>query len=481
MLLTISLAGELAPKLGYLLAKHPDKCQRFDLNFGQAYVFYPEASERRCTAALLLDLDPVGLVRGRGEAPTIAHYVNDRAYVASSFFSVALGQVFRSALAGRCREFPELVAAELPLEAHVAAIRCRGGAALARRLFEPLGYTLELAHAELDPRFPEWGQSPYVALTLRGQRRLSELLSHLYVLMPVLDGGKHYYVGEDEIDKLIDHGASWLSSHPERELITSRYLKRNQRLTREALVRLTTQDGASPEPAEPAPEQQEPTLEPPLSLDQRRVEAVCATLLRLQAKTVLDLGCGEGKLLRRLRAEPELTRLVGVDVSSRALEVAHRKLRLGSSRDSERLALLHGSVVYRDARFAGFDAICLVEVIEHLELDRVPWLERSVFEFARPAHVVLTTPNRDYNACFEQLPAGRLRHHDHRFEWTRSEFADWASGVARRFGYDVRFASIGDEHPERGAPTQLAIFSRADLARSHGQASPPLTPPASLS
>ena len=135
--------------------------------------------------------------------------------------------------------------------------------------------------------------------------------------------------------------------------------------------------------------------------------------------------------------------------------------REGWSRQRARIRLLQGALNYRDARLAGFDAAAVVEVIEHLEPGRLDAFARSVFEFARPGAVVLTTPNAEYNVRFEGLPAGKLRHRDHRFEWTRGEFAEWCGAKASHFGYAVRFAPIGTDDSEVGPPTQMAVFTRA--------------------
>jgi 3' terminal RNA ribose 2'-O-methyltransferase Hen1 len=177
---------------------------------------------------------------------------------------------------------------------------------------------------------------------------------------------------------------------------------------------------------------------------------------------VLDLGCGEGRLLRLLLEERQLTEIVGVDVSSRALETASRRLAFDRmpERQRARIRLLHGSLVYRDERLAGFDAAAVVEVIEHLDPWRLEAFERAVFEAARPTTVVVTTPNSDYNARFEALTAGSFRHEDHRFEWTRAELHAWASRIAERHGYATSFSAIGEEDPEVGAPTQMVVFER---------------------
>ncbi|MDI1481716.1 3' terminal RNA ribose 2'-O-methyltransferase Hen1 [Polyangium sp. y55x31] len=465
MLFTLRATGPHASGLGYLLHKHPDKLQTFPLAFGRAHVFYPEASAEAVTAALLVDLDPVALVRGRpgsSEGGLVDQYVNDRPYAASSFLSVAIAQVLGSALAGRCKDRPELVQTSIPLEATLSAVPCRGGATLLRALFEPLGYEVTASRLPLDERFPAWGEGTHHDVRLRKACSVSELLSHVYVLVPVLDDDKHYWVGDDEVEKLLYHGEGWLAAHPEKELIARRYLKHRARLARAALDRLVSGEAKDPDAEAEAHAEEEAAIEAPVRLDEARIEAVARALSDEGAKTVVDLGCGEGKLLAKLVRNRAITQIVGVDVSQRALDVASERLKLDrhGGRKSERIELLHGSLLYRDARLSGFDAAALVEVIEHLELSRLGALERSVFEHARPRVVVVTTPNAEYNVVFTSLPAGHMRHKDHRFEWTRAEFEAWARGVAERNGYAVRFAPIGPVDETLGSPTQMAVFSR---------------------
>jgi 3' terminal RNA ribose 2'-O-methyltransferase Hen1 len=465
MLLTISTTHEPATDLGYLLHKHPDRCQRFDLSFGQAHVFYPEATAECTTAALLLDVDPVGMVRGksRDQSFLLGHYVNDRPYVASSFLSVAIAQVFGTAMSGRCKDREELATMRIPLMARLEALPVRGGDGLIQRMFEPLGYTVEATRHGLDDAFPEWGDSPYFAVTIRGTKRLSELLSHLYVLIPVFDNDKHYFVGDDELEKLLEHGTGWLASHPEKDLIARRYLKHRTNLFREALARLDVDlvDDDDDQILDPGAEVTE-SPEPGASLNEQRHGAVVAVLKGSGARSVVDLGCGEGKLLRELLAVRQFEQIVGMDVSIRSLEIAQRRLKLDRipDRQRERITLIHGSLMYRDQRLANFDAAAIVEVIEHLDPPRLSAFERVVFEFARPKTVVLTTPNSEYNVKWPTLPAGEFRHSDHRFEWTRQEFQDWATRIAAEQGYRVRFVPVGPSDDLVGSPTQMGVFER---------------------
>jgi len=471
MLLTIRTTHQPATDLGYLLGKNPARAQTFELGFGNAHVFYPEADERACTAALLLDVDPVGLVRGRGDGEgALDQYVNDRPYVASSFLSVALSRVLRSAMAGTSRERPALAETPLPLEARVAVVPARGGEEVLRRLFEPLGYAVQVQPHALDPAHPSWGDSRYFTVTLAAVTRLRDLLTHLYVLIPVLDGAKHYWVGDEEVDKLLRHGQGWLAVHPERGLIAARYLKHRRSLVRDAIARLEPEPAEADDDVEGARDADEAALEERVSLNQQRLAAVLAALRATGARRVLDLGCGEGRLLRMLLDEPAFGEVVGMDVSHRALEIAADRLKLDRlpPRRRERIRLIHGSLMYRDRRLEGFDAAAVVEVVEHMDPPRLAAFERVLWQHARPGAVVLTTPNAEYNRMWPTLPAGNFRHRDHRFEWTRAEFQAWAGGVAERWGYDVRFAPVGPEDAQAGAPTQMGVFTRRDASAVEG-------------
>ncbi|MEV0031373.1 3' terminal RNA ribose 2'-O-methyltransferase Hen1 [Nocardia sp. NPDC050793] len=575
MLLTITCtrpegAAWPATDLGFLLHKNPERVQAFEQSYGTAHVVYPEADPARCTAALVLEVDPIRLVRGRSRGTpdfSLGQYVNDRPYAASSLLSVAIGAVFRTALHGQCKARPELALAALPLRIELPAVPCKGGAEVAERVFAPLGWTVSTTPIPLDPAFPEWGDSHYLRLALNGEMRLADALSHLYVLLPVLDGAKHYWMAADEVDKLIRAGGGWLAEHPERGWITRRYLARRQSLVRTALARLAEIDETDPDelgavedyveaenavgdtvsgspldapasglhdadsagspdnPAIPArssgspgdppvrtsalagsdtateeadgrgrspgdgaspgacaansmtaehggadPDRDEAVGRAPSLAVQRRA-AVLAALAEVGARRVLDLGCGEGALLRELLADRMFTEIVGIDVSMRALHIAKRKLRLDRmpERAARRLTLLQGSLTYTDARLRGYEAAVLMEVIEHVDPPRLGALEHAVFTTAAPRSVVVTTPNSEYNTAYETLPAGTFRHDDHRFEWTRAEFAAWATGVAQRTGYRVRLRPVGAEHPEFGAPTQLALFTKTEAPGPTGE------------
>lgn len=462
MYLSIATTHTPATDLGFLLMKHPDRVHAVDLSFGSATVVFPEASAKRCEAALVLSVDPIGLVRGRGEGEgLLGHYVNDRPYAATSLLAVALNRAFRTAMAGTSRERPELAAAAIPLEVRITPLP--GDADLVATLFHPLGWQSTCTPVPA----VEDGASRYLDVTLRGMLRLSEALTHLYVLIPVMDADKHYFIGDDEVDKLLSKGGAWLAAHPARQIITERYLKRRQLLVRSALARLAPEEEvreAEPGSARPTRAAPEEVLEQPLRLADQRRAAVAAALEAVGAARVADLGCGEGRLLAHLAPDRRFTKLIGLDASTKALDLAERRLgltRAGSVAAADnRITLLHGALTYRDSRWTEVDAVVLIEVIEHLDADRLPALEAVVFQAAHPPAVIVTTPNQEHNALFDSLPSGAFRHPDHRFEWTRPEFRAWAERVAVAHGYRWHWQPVGPEHDRYGPPTQMAVFQR---------------------
>lgn len=462
MFLSIATTHAPATDLGFLLMKHPDRAHETELGFGKAVVFFPEACSERCEAALVLDIDPVALVRGRGQGDGLLdQYVNDRPYAATSFLSVALNRAFRTAMTGVSKERPELAATSIPLEIRVSPLPARTNDDMVRALFEPLGWRVAAERIN----GPD-GPSRYVSLTLTGNCRVADALSHLYVLIPVLDDEKHYWVGDDEVDKLLSKGGAWLAAHPEKELIAHRYLKHRRSLARLALARLAPEEAEDVQEEAAPRDAAEEALEAPMRLNDQRMDAVIEALGAAEAKVIADLGCGEGKLIARLVREKRFSRVVGVDASMRALERAsvRLKLNLAGGPSADRVSLLHGALTYRDDRWKDADAAVLVEVIEHLELDRLPALASVVFGAARPRTVIVTTPNAEHNVLFANLPAGKFRHPDHRFEWTRAEFRQWADEVAARYGYTVSISEIGASHEAHGAPTQMALFRFGDVA-----------------
>lgn len=445
MLITITYEGNNTQQLGYLLHKNPYAAQEFPLTFGKAYVFYPEVSDERTTAALLLDINSLDLAKGKENSPNtgLFDYVNDRPYTSNSFMSVALNRVFGSAMKGRCDKNQSLADTPLDLTANVYMLRCENDE-LPKSIFEPLGYMVKIERKLLDERFPEWGESPYIDLTVKGRVKLSELLNHLYVTIPVFDGNKHYFIDENEIEKLLSHGGEWLKTHPYRETITKGYFNNIRSITKSALGIISDYDNTE------QPKQKR--------LDTERLDTITQAVLDSGAKTVLDLGCGEGKYVARLLNEPQISRITAADVSVKALEAAKNRIDKLTQRQKDRVEFIQASAICRDRRFEDHDCCLLIEVIEHIDEDRLPVMERVVFELAKPKTVIVTTPNLEYNANYEFLNEGELRHTDHRFEWNREKFSNWAEKICKKYGYKVRIIGIGNEDEIHGAPTQMGVF-----------------------
>ena len=460
--ITLNASGDAysARDLGFLLHKHPDHVHERETAAGKATIFFPELGDDRATALLYLDIDPVGLVRGKGgrDDGLLSHYVNDRPFVANSFLSVALGRAFGQTMAGKSKERQDLADQALPLEARIVPVAAAGDAGLIAELFEPLGYEVDaqLIASQLSRGLYD--------LRLRATVRLSDLLNHIYVLVPVLDNAKHYWIDRDEIDKLLAKGEGWLADHPAKQLIARRALKHRRSLANQALERLAesetdTGDDTPDDEREPEPEED---LEKPIRLHDLRLDTVVEKLLECKARSILDLGCGEGKLISRLIKQRGIEQIVGVDAAVHTIEKAARRLRLDQAGDAlrERVKLRLGSLTYGDREWRGFDAATLVEVIEHIDPPRLSSLELSLFADARPETVIVTTPNREYNAVFEAMAPDSLRHPDHRFEWTRAEFKTWAERVADDNRYAVAFHPLGPEHETLGSPSQMAVFER---------------------
>jgi 3' terminal RNA ribose 2'-O-methyltransferase Hen1 len=472
MFLSISTTHSPATDLGWLLHKRPDKVQTFDIAGGRAIVFYPEATEVRCTATLLLDVDTVDLVRTLNipsDRISLQQYVNEKPYTASSFLTTAISKVYSSAMNGLCKDRPELLDVKMPFEVVVSVIRVssKNGEAALKRLFEPLGYEVEAQQYAFDETFTEWGDSPFFTVKLRNTLTISDLLQQLYVLLGVFDNDKHYSISKQEIEKLMAKGDGWLSTHPQREFITRRYLRNIGTLTKLAMRQFEEEDvekAENSEITEGVVFEEKPVEKPTakINLHQQRLEAAAEQLKKSGVKSVVDMGCGEGRLIRLLLKEGQFDRILGVDVSMRELQRAKQRLDFDemSPRMRERLDLMQGSVTYRDRRLEGFEGMALVEVIEHLDEDRLSSMERVVFEFAQPKTVVVTTPNGEYNVKYETLTAGDFRHDDHRFEWSRPEFEAWATKAATQFGYSVTFFPVGDFDEAVGAPSQMGVFKK---------------------
>lgn len=402
VLLTLRLPEAPAAGFGYPPGHDRAAVRTAEFAEGRAHLF-PSGVD---AAAVFLDLHPAT----PGAGSPVPGYA---AYTAGALLGLALHRLFASASLP-VDDGPQGIEARLP------ALWCPGGETMVTRLFGPLGYAVKAVPLPLHPEQPRVGTSPFYSVALSGRQRPREALSHLCVLLPLFDDRRRG-MSDGDAEELWREGRAWLATHPERDVLASRLLRRAPRSR----------------------------------VHDRRHDAVLAALRESGARRVLDLGCGPGTLLHRLAQEPQFDEVVGVEVAPDELAQAAAGLDPGG-----RGRVLHGSLAYRDPRLAGFDAAALIEVVEHLDPPQLAALQGAVWETARPATVVVTTPNAEYNPLFQNQGGGRLRHPDHRFEWTRAEFRAWAQAVAARHGYTVRFGAAGPQDARVGPLTQMAVFQR---------------------
>lgn len=458
MLLTISTSQQPVYDLGYLLHKHPDKFQTFELSFGEAYVFYPEVSESKMTVALMVDIDSIEFSNNRKfnwSGLSLGQYVNDRAFTCSSLLSVAISKVFGTAMAGNCKEKPDSVNSKKEFEVELSTVSYHGHEFLIDELFKPLGYSVEYTRLEYDKSFPQWGQSPFCHLKLKFNGTLQNLLRHLYILLPVLDNNKHYWVQEEEVHKLLSKGRGWLETHPQLALICNRYLKFQSHLIRKFWNELNEFSSKNVKPLK-ASNHSKVNKE---NLNSLRVQAITNVLRQFKCKRVIDIGCGDGKLIKSLLSIPFFTQIVGMDVSSVELGRAKKKINYSELPEIqlERVKFFQGSLLYKDTRLLGYDALCLIEVLEHIEPDRLKMVENRIFKEINSSLVIVTTPNKEFNVKYE-MKQNEFRHQDHRFEWDRDTFFQWCKKLSHTYDYQVNVSGVGQCDSKLGSPTQMAVF-----------------------
>lgn len=198
-------------------------------------------------------------------------------------------------------------------------------------------------------------------------------------------------------------------------------------------------------------------LEAP-DLHQQRLQRVVSLIRASGARRVLDLGCGSGGLLQYLLRDAQFERVVGLELCGELLAQAKLRLEELPAARAGRLELVCGSYADIHPTLVGFEAATMVETIEHVPPEALSRVERAVFAGLRPGLLVMTTPNHEYNPLYDMAP-GEFRDPDHKFEWDRARFRDWARGVARRNGYRVRLSGIGEMDAQLGQPTQVALFT----------------------
>ena len=447
MQLTIQATGDNAKVMSHLLSKNPANLYERNQKGHLVRFFYSKFTDQEVEATIFVTPDPIELVQSNSNSYDITHYINDREFAVSSIFCSLIRSALGTALNGQPKEqYMEWVDHPFSLQFEFGPVVSTLTDQQLAELFEPLGFALAITRQEIDYSIRMKDESSARYLTLRGTKTLHESLRQLFVLIPVLDNYKHYYIDEKEIEKLERYGEGWLENHPLRDFIYRKSLRFKELYSQV--------------------ESQKPAGEPEVQvkkarLNELRYEKIAETVSQLKPESVVDFGSGEGKLSERLGLIAGVREILAVEPSQSAAVKA--AARFHKAQENEHFTMpktLWGSLFYFDERLQGKDAIILCEVIEHIDEDRLPKAMDTILHAYRPGALIITTPNREYNDVYEMEE--RFRHTDHRFEWTRAEFQQWCLERNNQEFYGLQFEGIGEEHDLQGHPTQMCIFTRKE-------------------
>lgn len=422
MQLSIYTKSPDARAVSYLLAKNPDNIyERYSKNHAVRFVYHTMTDDE-LYATIFVTPDALSLVKDE-QAYDITHYINDREFAVSSIFLSLIRSALGTALNGKPKEeYEKYVSKHFPLTFEVGPVATSLTDEEIRALWEPLGYEVSIQAVS------EQKRARFVTLT--NSITLQQALQQLFILIPVMDDYKHYYIDEKEQERLQRYGEGWLEQHPLRDLIYKKAL-RFRHLLHEA------------------------PKENRGSLNMHRYEAIVKQVEKLPHRLVIDMGAGEGKLTEQLAQLQTIDTLYAVDPSNTAL--LKMKKRFSEADFAVTPTIQWGSLYYEDTAFKGADVFILCEVIEHINEDRLEPFMKLITDSYAPKNIIITTPNAEYNKVYELED---MRHDDHRFEWTREQFRSWCSAAAP--GYDLRFEGIGEEHAVFGTPTQMCVMTRRD-------------------
>ncbi|GAF20898.1 HEN1 C-terminal domain [Bacillus sp. JCM 19047] len=444
MQLTIKARGEHVDVLSHLLAKNPYRLYERDVNGHLVRLFFSHFSADFVETTIFVTPDPIELSRNSARAFDITSYINDREFAVSSIFCTFLRSALGTALNGKPKD-PYLPWVDHPFsfEFSFGPLASATSLSLLKRLFEPIGFSVSTVFAEQKAPLSIKDRSSAQMITLKGRTTLQKGIRQLFVLIPVLDDYKHYFIDEKEVDKMKRYGEGWLENHPERAYIYEKALRFK------AIYEHTQQKDV------------QPVKETMIRLNDKRYETIIQKVSDLHQKaSVVDLGSGEGKLTVKLGYVKGIKELLAVEPSEMAMT---RALRQFTKRTKELEFLqptpLRSSLFYYDNRLQNKDVIILCEVIEHIEEFRLPKMMKMILSDYRPQTLFISTPNYEYNQLYN-LGEG-YRHPDHRFEWTRDQFQTWCQAVNTGF-YNLEFTGIGEEHRQFGHPTQLCHFQRKE-------------------
>ena len=468
MQLAIKAIGEGAKMLSFLLSKNPQN--RYDrIEKGHRVRFtYTVFSDSEVEAVIFVTPDPVELVKNSPDTYEITQYINDREFVVSSIFCAYIRSALGTALNGRPKEdYLDWAKHAFQLTISFGPVATDLPDAAIKQLFEPLGYQIEIERGQAAYHFQLKEKSSARFINLQGTLTVQNALRHLFVLIPVLDNYRHYFIDEREIEKLERYGEGWLADHPLKDLIIKRTLRFRELIDlvgvnlsqsdNPAQLANLVQSDADKEAITP-----EPTLKPQpvVRLNELRYQRVIKLVENLPTReSIVDFGAGEGKLSVRLGFIPGVKEILAVEPTEKEqLRALKRFSEASHKEDFITPTPIWGSLFYYDEQLRAKDVMILNEVIEHIAESRLPRVMGTIFGSYKPKVLIVTTPNLEYNTVYQMEE--KVRHKDHRFEWTRAEFAEWTHTLAGNYPYKVQLEGIGEEVEGYGHPSQIAIFTR---------------------
>lgn len=456
MQLAIKATGEGAKMLSFLLSKNPQNLyDRMEKGY-RVRLTYTVFSDSEVEALIFVTPDPVELVKNSPDTYEITQYINDREFVVSSIFCSNTRSALGTALNGRPKEeYLDWAKHAFQLTIGFGPVATDLPDAAIKNLFEPLGYQTEIERGRADYNFQFKERSSARFINLQSKVTLQNALQHLFVLIPVLDDYRHYFIDEREIEKLERYGEGWLADHPLKELIIKRTLRFRELIDQMVLNSHQTElinEAVTPEP--------NISSQPVVRLNKLRYQRLVKIIEDLAAReSIVDFGAGEGKLSVRLGFIPGVKEILAVEPTEKEQLRALKRFSEASRKDDFIAPTpVWGSLFYYDEQLCGKDVMILSEVIEHIDESRLPRVMDTILGSYKPQVLLITTPNAEYNPVY-QMEEG-IRHKDHRFEWSRAEFAEWTYCLARNYAYEVQIDGIGEEAEGYGHPSQLAILTR---------------------
>ena len=448
MQLTIRATGDNVKAVSYLLAKNPNNLYERNHKGHAVRMFYSLFTDTVLELTVFVTPDPLTLMQQSSNAYDITHYINDREFAVSSIFTSLIRSAFGTALNGQPKEnYVQWVNQPFLFDFGIGPVVTDLSDEKIRRLFEPLGYEVGIEYGETNYAFQMKVKSTARYLTLTGNVTLQKGLQQLFVLIPVLDNYKHYFIDENEIEKIKRYGEGWLDTHPEKTFIIQKALRFKEVYS---LLEERKENNTS----------QEKSVSSKVRLNELRYKRIVEVVSNLPVKkSVVDLGSGEGKLAVQLGFIDGVQEILAVEPSEKEQLKARRRF----EKVKDRTAFVEptpmwGSLFYYDERLKNKDVIILCEVIEHIDEERLPKIMDLLLRDYKPGVLLITTPNREYNEVYDMQDA--KRHDDHRFEWTRAEFEQWCAEKNQSGHYELTFDGIGEMHAIHGFPTQMCLFVR---------------------